>query len=144
MEPKLFYIGIKGILVKDGRVLLLQRKDQQEKLFWDIPGGRMGEGEDVRDTLVRELREELPGVEEIVIGELLHAAMLPRNLNDGNGLMLLYFKVTAKLEEVTLSEEHITAEWVGIEELEELKTDGVYITEGNKEAVKRALVVAEE
>jgi 8-oxo-dGTP diphosphatase len=50
-----------GVLVRAGRVLLVQRS--ASKLWfpgvWDFPGGHLEPGEDSRRTLVRELREEL-------------------------------------------------------------------------------------
>ncbi len=47
-------LSIKGVLIHDGRVLLLRN----ERNEWDLPGGRPDPGEDHRAALKREVREE--------------------------------------------------------------------------------------
>jgi 8-oxo-dGTP diphosphatase len=57
-----------AVLVEDGRVLLTQRKKGTHLASaWEFPGGKVEPGEDPRDALVRELREEI-GV-EVAVGE---------------------------------------------------------------------------
>jgi 8-oxo-dGTP diphosphatase len=49
-----------AVLVEAGRVLLTQRKQGTHlEGLWEFPGGKVEEGEDPRDALVRELREEI-------------------------------------------------------------------------------------
>ena len=53
MTEQLFQIGIKAIIRNDeNQILLLKNKD-----YWDIPGGRMDQGEDITAALLRELNE---------------------------------------------------------------------------------------
>ena len=47
-----------ALCVDDGRVLLARRAVAPFQGFWDIPGGFLEEGEDPRDGLRRELKEE--------------------------------------------------------------------------------------
>lgn len=47
-------ISVKGVLIHRGRVLLL-RNDRGE---WELPGGRLDDGETPEEALVREIREE--------------------------------------------------------------------------------------
>ena len=47
-------LSVKGVLIHDGRVLLLLN----ERGEWDLPGGRPDPGEDHRAALKREVREE--------------------------------------------------------------------------------------
>ena len=55
-----------GILIEQGRVLLTQRKKGSHLAgAWEFPGGKVEPGEDPRDALARELREEL-GIEASV------------------------------------------------------------------------------
>ena len=77
-QPRAFQVGVKGAIVSDGQVLLLKRENRWSGVFWDVPGGRMEGGEDIEETLRRELREELPSIGRIEVGELLHAARVPR------------------------------------------------------------------
>jgi 8-oxo-dGTP diphosphatase len=49
-----------------GEVLLLLRDDKPDipsPNMWDLPGGRLESGEGPRESLLREMGEELPGVE---------------------------------------------------------------------------------
>lgn len=55
-----------GIVIKEKRVLLTQRKSGSHlEGMWEFPGGKVEPGEDPKDALVRELREEL-GIETVV------------------------------------------------------------------------------
>lgn len=51
-----FGISIKAVVINnDGKILICKA----ENGIWDLPGGRMQEGEDIKDCLKREVREEL-------------------------------------------------------------------------------------
>jgi len=59
-----------GVVVESGRVLLSQRKRGAHLAgAWELPGGKVEPGEDPRDALRRELREEL-GI-DVVVGDIL-------------------------------------------------------------------------
>lgn len=46
--------------MKDGKVLLAQRKKgSNHELKWEFPGGKMEEGENPEECIVREIKEEL-------------------------------------------------------------------------------------
>ncbi len=49
-----FSVSVKGVLVRDGRVLLL-RNERQE---WELPGGKLELGEDPAVCVAREITEE--------------------------------------------------------------------------------------
>lgn len=52
-----------AIIIEGGKILITQRQeDAPYGLFWEFPGGKIEDGEDPREALKRELREEL-GVE---------------------------------------------------------------------------------
>ncbi len=51
--------GVGGVILEEGKVLLLLRRKAPEAGFWSLPGGRVEFMERVEDALVRELREEL-------------------------------------------------------------------------------------
>lgn len=42
-----------------GRILLVKRRIDPKKGFWDLPGGFVNSGESLEESLVRELKEEL-------------------------------------------------------------------------------------
>lgn len=47
-------ISVKGVLVQRGRVLVLRN----ERGEWELPGGRLDDGETPEEALTREIREE--------------------------------------------------------------------------------------
>jgi len=49
-----FPVSVKGVAVQDGRVLLLEN----ERMEWELPGGKLELGEDPPACLVREIHEE--------------------------------------------------------------------------------------
>jgi len=59
-----------AVIERQGEILLAQRKpDTHQGLKWEFPGGKLEWGEDPRQGLSREIREEL-GI-EIEVGEVI-------------------------------------------------------------------------
>jgi mutator protein MutT len=57
-----------GLITEHERILLTQRREEDDQgLLWEFPGGQVEEGEEPRQALERELREEL-GIEVEVGG----------------------------------------------------------------------------
>ena len=53
-------IVVGAVIVEGGRVLAARRtRPDNLANFWEFPGGKVEDGEDPRDALVREIREEL-------------------------------------------------------------------------------------
>ena len=137
---KTFYVGIKGIVVRNGKSLILKRESDIGNLFWDLPGGRMNEGEDIKEALVRELYEEaIPSEFPIEVGKLLHVWKLDRDLQNGQGLFLLYYRVYVDIEKPVLSAEHIGYEWISEGDLHKDSFQGIPLEKGLREALKIAL-----
>ena len=52
-----------GVIIQKGKILITRRKEGvPHALLWEFPGGKVKEGEEPRQALQRELKEEL-GVE---------------------------------------------------------------------------------
>jgi 8-oxo-dGTP pyrophosphatase MutT (NUDIX family) len=49
-----FPVSVKGVLVRDGRVLLLKNERQE----WELPGGKLELGEEPQACVAREITEE--------------------------------------------------------------------------------------
>ena len=106
-------ISIKGVLILDGRVLLLLN----ERGEWDLPGGRPDPGEDHRTALAREVREET-GL-DVVVGGLLDEHLfevLPQRFVR----IVAYACTLVGAAGITLSDEHLRAYWAPVPELAEV------------------------
>lgn len=51
------HVRVTGVVIEDDRILLLNQ-DTDTGRGWSLPGGKVEEGETIRDALVREMREE--------------------------------------------------------------------------------------
>ena len=61
MKPDEYHLTVLGVLKRpDGRYLITQRKLDKEwgAGWWEVPGGGVNAGEDSRDAVIREIREE--------------------------------------------------------------------------------------
>lgn len=105
-------VSVKGVLIHDGRVLLL-RNGRGE---WDLPGGRPDPGEGRRAALLREVREET-GL-DVEVGALVDEHLF-EVLPDRFVRIVAYACVLAGTSAVTPSHEHLEARWVPLAELGE-------------------------
>jgi 8-oxo-dGTP diphosphatase len=137
--PHTFYVGLKGVVTLDDKVLLMKKEDQLGKMFWDIPGGRMEQEETIHQALEREMKEEIPTINGFKVGELMLAYRLDRDLKDGSGLMLLFYELEAEPFEASVSEEHLEFKWFTLQELDTIADSDTYIGEGYLQAAKRSL-----
>ncbi len=58
MRPRHPSVGVGGVVVADGRVLLVRRAKPPLLGRWSIPGGTVELGETLEEALVREMAEE--------------------------------------------------------------------------------------
>jgi ADP-ribose pyrophosphatase YjhB (NUDIX family) len=69
-------IRVTGILVENDQILLVRQK-VSPKRNWSLPGGRVEEGESLKDAIIREMQEET-GL-DISVARLLYVAEKPEN-----------------------------------------------------------------
>jgi 8-oxo-dGTP diphosphatase len=109
------FVGAKGLVVHEGKVLLLRESSQYEEGTevgkWDVPGGRIKPDETVREGLLREINEE-SGL-SVTPGEVLGVFDgFPKIKGEVCHIVRVYFLCRAVSEEVTLSSDHDAYEWV--------------------------------
>jgi 8-oxo-dGTP pyrophosphatase MutT (NUDIX family) len=124
-EAYRFPVSVKGVVIRDGRVVLL-RNERDE---WELPGGKLEPSEDPRDCLAREIAEEL--ALEIEVRRMLDGwvyAITP----EVRVLILSYgCRELAPEREARLSHEHKQLRWFGLDEL-----DGLRMPEGYKASIR--------
>lgn len=116
---KTFYVGIKGVIVNDGKLLLLRaNKALERRDIWEMPGGRIDDDETITEALTRELKEEVPNIQNIDIHEILHAHRLHWNIDGDKSLVLIFYRVSAMFadNEPQLSNEHVDWQWADKEQ----------------------------
>jgi 8-oxo-dGTP diphosphatase len=58
VSPSAPVVGVGGVLIRDGKVLLIRRGKPPLYGRWVVPGGTVELGESLEQALVREMREE--------------------------------------------------------------------------------------
>ena len=81
--------SVRGIVIHDGKLLLLKRVKQGQE-YYVLPGGHLDEGESTRDAVTREILEETSVQSEVQ--RLLYKAMVPaRNSVKSKKILQSYY-----------------------------------------------------
>jgi 8-oxo-dGTP diphosphatase len=119
-SEKLFHVGVKALIVNSNDQVLVMKVNtasfKDSTPHWDIPGGRIQQGQSAIAALKREVLEET-GIDQILTTEFLTGVIskieIPVSDNEKVGLVLVVYKVTIpENSTVTLSNEHTAYEWV--------------------------------
>ncbi len=120
MGEKLFNVGVKALIVKNEKVLIVKHT----KGWWEVPGGRIDKNESIEEALHRELREELPNIKAIVLDEVVDARRLHKDIKEDVSLVLVFYKVEADFDgKPKLSHEHTDYKWATKNEALDLVND---------------------
>lgn len=130
-------IGVKGVILREGRLLLLHRRDDLTLVpgLWDLPGGGVEVGDSLEDSLVREIREETGFA--VRIGRLIHSRIVHTQWIGRRKLpvIVLFYECTAHAtREPRLDpHEHTEFAWVAPEELRHYR-----VPSNQSEAIRKA------
>lgn len=104
----------KGMIFRDGKVLVVLRASYDDEGRYDLPGGRALPGESLEDCLRREVLEET-GI------ELLSLKMVRRWAHKENGTKIegATYLCDGKKGDVRLSSEHQACQWLTPDEIAE-------------------------
>ena len=86
-QPYLITVSVKGIVFENKKVWL--RKNERDE--WELPGGKLDEGEQPEETLYRELQEELGfkvSVKDIIQA---HLHTVERSSDEGHGVFVVSY-----------------------------------------------------
>ena len=117
-KHKKYHLGIKGLIRnKKGQILLLLKSPERtvkygHQPYWDIPGGRVKEGDSVEETLKREIAEET-GIEKIENKGLFFAVVSNIEITKENcGLILFVYECVPQGKyEIKLDDENTEYRW---------------------------------
>jgi 8-oxo-dGTP diphosphatase len=112
----------KAVIIKeDGALLLLRSKGQKFPGKWDLPGGHIHVGEDPKDGLIREVKEETG----VTLAEPIEKLYEENNMT--------FYRAQMPDQEITLSHEHDEHKFVTKDSVPE-NISGKF-----KRAIKKAL-----
>jgi 8-oxo-dGTP diphosphatase len=127
------YPALKAIIVKNGKILILKRSEKEDcfKNQWDLPGGRIKFGEDPKEALKREIKEEAGIRVEIIRPVRIWTFFEDRGKTQVVGITMLCKYKSGK---VKVGKEHESYRWVKPKEIENYN-----INEGIKKDIKEAV-----
>lgn len=116
-------VGVKGVIMKDGKVLIIKRSDQAHVSAgsWESVGGKVEFGEDLEVALKREVLEEV-GL-EIEIEHILYASTF--QTSPTRQVVIISYLCSSNKGDVTLSNEHSDYLWASYDELEHYLPEGI-------------------
>jgi 8-oxo-dGTP diphosphatase len=117
-SPKMKRVEVVGAVIRNdqGEILCALRSPHMSlPNLWEFPGGKIDPGETPRETLVREIREELGC--DIQVGEMVEDTM-----HDYPGVTVRLMTFEARITHGTPHpREHAELRWVKVNELESLE-----------------------
>jgi 8-oxo-dGTP pyrophosphatase MutT (NUDIX family) len=132
-KPYQVPISIKGIVFEDGKVWLRHN----ERNEWELPGGKLDEGEQPEQTIIRELDEELGF--EIQVTNIIqsHLYTIKTSSDESKGVLVVTYlcELLNKIGEFEIKGEAGTAKFEKFS-LEEVQ--GLNMPEFYKEAILNA------
>jgi len=128
-------IAIGGMIIDQGKVLIIQRAASDEYLpeLWEIPGGKREIGEKTLDAVKREVEEEV-GLKVNVgnpVGIFEYRVEKPEEIRDVTQINFLVIPIDGI--KVKLSSEHQNFAWVTPD-----KIDNYNISKETKEIIRKA------
>ena len=111
-------VGVGGVIVNEGRALIIKRANEPYKGQWSIPGGRVELGEALADAVRREMREET-GL-DVAVGPLIE--VFERIQHDVGGVryhfVIVDYLCSCTGGELRAGDDAEDAVWVTSEQLE--------------------------
>jgi|SRR5579884_839954 len=115
------WIGVGVIVVRDGKVLLVQRGKEPGKGLWAVPGGMVDLGESIKEGAAREAKEET-GL-DVEVGEVYWVADAIRRDDQGRIVyhnVLVDYLATAPTGQPVCGDDAADVRWIGPDDVESL------------------------
>jgi ADP-ribose pyrophosphatase YjhB (NUDIX family) len=133
-------VGVGGVVIADGRALLIRRGHAPLEGQWSIPGGTLEVGETIVEGIERELAEET-GIQVRVLDLI---EVFERIFRDKDGKVQYHFVIVDYICEMTggaarAGGDVVDVAWAGEEELAKFK-----LTEAATRVLKKSFPMARE
>jgi len=110
VERQSYYVGVKGLIRNKAEILVLRDTSTGK---WELPGGRIDKGGDIKSSFAREIEEEIKGARLKKLGKIIHAAQGDFLVENNYTLLLLFYLAIVDLPKtIILSKEHSGSAWV--------------------------------
>lgn len=130
MNEQKFHVGVKALIEMKAKFLLLrvnpkELKNNKHGIYWDLPGGRIKEGDSAEETLVKEINEELNLDEkDVEIIKPFHGSIsnikIPADDYEYGLVLLVYLCRLKNNKKLGLSFEHTDYKWADMNEAKKL------------------------
>ncbi|MBI2547698.1 MAG: NUDIX hydrolase [Candidatus Aenigmarchaeota archaeon] len=125
MTEEKFHVGVKALFVNNKSQILVLRANRLDfnrpvEEHWDLPGGRIKEGDSIQETLRREIKEEL-SIDNVEIGEHFDTNLSKMKIplkNRQVALMLIVYscRFLQPDAEIRLDHENSEYRWVSVDD----------------------------
>lgn len=128
-------IILAGVVVKDDKVLIVQRSSNDETYpnLWELPSGKRGPLEPSEKALLREVYEEVGLDVEIIMPISVFDFQVEKDTEIRDATQISFLVKPKGEQEVKLSSEHQNFAWITKEEV-----DNYEISEETKKVILRA------
>ena len=131
MYTKIQKITTKAIIERNEKILLVK----DPKGVWELPGGRIEHGERPKESLLRELHEEL-GWKKITINELIDVWSFTSKIeNRHNHFIILVYSCASNEKNIRKNNEYTKYKWTPIQEVKKL-----HMRDGYKQSIAKYLL----
>ncbi len=128
------YVGVGGVVIEDGRVLLIRRANEPRQGEWSIPGGLVETGETLEYAVARELQEETG----LVVRPLGVIEVFERIVLDGKGRARYHFVLIDYLCERLEGNARAGSDVLDVAWVEEAQLGRYEISEKAAEIIRKA------
>ena len=142
MSPKREYpgapvVGVGGVVIREGRALLIKRGSAPLEGQWSIPGGTLELGESLQEGVRRELLEET-GIEVRVL-ELIE--VFDRIFRDASGEIQYHFVIVDYLCELVSGEARAASDVTATAWVSEAGLSNYGLTEAATRVIRKAFAM---
>ncbi len=140
-------VGVGALILQGGRLLLVKRGSQPGLGKWSIPGGLVELGENVRDAMVRETREEVGlEVEAVRLIDVFDSITRDEKGDVQYHFVVVNFFVRVVGGSLQTASDILEAAWVPIDEVEECDLTDLFrrFFEKHHETIRELVLLGEK